>query len=274
MSTAPAILRVMFIDAGPSRSAWVIVEVRGDGSIVPMQGGWCAMSNITWLAGLMASVWAVGGVVGLEYINGALYDPKRWYDLCETLRVEGDIRTTAKTCGAEYVLLSWGEMRARRLTHPRTLFCVPASSWRLELLQKRGPKDAEIEVVVRYLCGRAIQVRPGCVERVIDLGAARDPEAYEHIVDALGGAVVMASVFLSARFKIPDAVRADQLQARQRAMRGKSIKRSLDKIGAHIENASMADGTPVLEELKKRRPSRGTAKMRRVTGGNTRARKR
>lgn len=264
------LLRVLFIDAGPTKSAWVVIEVRRDGSVVPVQGSWRSMADDAWLGAVMESVWDAGGVCALEYINGALYDPKRWYDLCETLRVEGDIRRTASTRGAERALVPFREIPARRLAQPRTLFCVPATSWRQELLHRGQPSNAEIEVVVRHLCGREVPTPQG-PQRVIDLPAAADRDACEHIVDALGGAVVVAAAALGVRIKVPDHIRQDQETARALARQHKSIRRTLAGLGVDAGDARMADGTPVAKELKKRRPSRGAAQIRRVAGANTHA---
>jgi hypothetical protein len=272
--TAPQVLlRVLFIDAGPSKSAWVVVEVRSDGAVVPVQGSWRSMADDAWLGGVMESVWDAGGVVALEYISGALYDKKRWYDLCETLRIEGEIRRTAATRGAEVALVPFAELPARRRAAPRTLFCVPATSWRKELLQRGQPHNAEIEVVVRHLCGRAMP-GPNGVVRVIDLPAAKERDAREHIVDALGGALVVAAGALGVRLRVPAAIRQEQELARAEARQHRSIKGALKRLNIDPSRAKMADGTPVEAELKKRRPSRGTRAMRRVMGANTKATRR
>lgn len=273
------LLRILFIDAGPTRSAWVVVEVRSDGAIVPVQGGWRSMLDDAWLGAVMVSVWEVGGVVALEYIDGGLYDRKRWRDLLETARIEGEIRRTARTRGADHALLPWREMPARWRAMPRTLFCVPASSWRLELLGRPNPRNVEIEVVVNYLAGRTLDApKPGGPTKVIDLPGI-DSKSREHVVDALGGAIVVASVILGARIKIPDDIRGAQEAARTKAGARKATLRALSKLGVGLDQARSASGEPLAETLGKRKPSRGVrAGQRAVTlnsrdhGGGKRAR--
>lgn len=267
--TPHVLLTVLFIDAGPTRSAWVIVEVRSDGTIVPVQGGWHSMTDIAWLGGLMDSVWSRGGVCCLEYIDGALYDRKRWQDLGETQRVEGDIRTVARMKGADRVLLPFREMPARRNVHPRTLFCVPASSWRKQILHRGGASDAEIALVVLYVCGRSVEYKPGQVERVIDLPAARDRDAREHLYDAIGGALAMVEVFLGVAIRIPDSIRAEQERVRTTARQKKAIRRTLENLGVDPSRASTADGKPI-EGLRKRKSSRGVRAGRRAASLNSR----
>jgi hypothetical protein len=167
------------------------------------------------------------------------------------------------------MLLPFAQMKGWWMAQPRTLFCVPATSWRQELLHRKSPKNDEIEVVVNYLCGRIVQVKPGLHQRIIDLPAARDGDAREHIVDALGGALVVASTMLGARFRVPDDVRAAQHEARERGRRRKSVLTTLDRLGVDAAAASYPDGSPVAG--KGRRPARATRKARRVTGANTKA---
>lgn len=269
--TSTVLLTILFIDAGPTRSAWVIVEVRSDGTIVPIQGGWHGMTDIAWLGALMESVWKTNGVVCLEYIDGALYDRKRWQDLGETQRVEGDIRTVAKMRGARHVMLPFHEMPAARKSQPKTLFCVPASSWRKKILHRGNAGNAEIALVVLYVCGREVAYKPGKVERVIDLPAARG-DAREHLYDAIGGALAMAEVFLGVVLKIPNDVRAAQEKVRTEARQKKAIARTLAGLGVSEDRVKAANGMPI-EGLKKRKPSRGVKGARRAVSLNSRAMK-
>lgn len=260
------LLKILFIDAGPTRSAWVVVEVRSDGTIVPVQGGWRSMRDAAWLGAQMDAIWESGGVVALEYIDGGLYDRKRWQNLMETGRVEGDIRTVGRAQGADHVLLPFDEMPARRKTHPRTLFCVPASSWRRYLLGRPNARNVEIAVVVLWISGKVVEVRGGGTARVLDL-PGMDYDSKEHVLDATGGAIVCASVFLGARLTIPAEVRAEQEQARAKAGQRKAIERTLGKLGA--TSANHADGSPVVLKA-----SRGVKAGRRAGAANTRAAKR
>lgn len=270
MQLPRVLLPVLFIDAGPDRSAWVIVEVMSNGSIIPTQGGWRSMRDIAWLGGLMESVWERVGVVALEYIDGALYDRKRWRELGETQRVEGDIRTTARGRGADHALIPFHEMRARRADQPRTLFCVPASSWRKDLLGRGNARNCEIAIVVTHLCGRDVEVKPGKTVRMFDLPGV-DSASREHIMDATGGAIVVASAILGAPIRVPAAVRAEQDQARADAGRKNAIRRKLEGLGVSVDRASMADGTPVAEAFKKRGMSRGVRAGRRAVTANSKA---
>lgn len=265
---ASALLRILFIDAGPTRSAWVVVEVRSDGTIVPVSGGWRSMRDIAWLSAQMEGIWATSGIVALEYIDGGLYDRKRWQNLLETARTEGDIRTVARSLGADHVMLSFDEMPSRRATHPRTLFCVPASSWRRYLLGRPNATNAEIAVVVGWVSGKLVQGTSGSLPpvRILDLPGV-DSDSREHVMDATGGAIVLASMFLGARLTIPSHVRAEQEAARAKAGKAKAIRRTLEGLG--VTKAKMPDGSSVV--LK---PSRAVKAGRRVGSANTRAAKR
>lgn len=267
MSSANVIFTVMFIDAGPTRSAWVIVDVWSNGTIIPRQGGWRSMRDATWLGALMESVWATGGVVCLEYIEGALYSPDRWRDLGETMRVEGDIRTVARIHGADHVLLPFREMPSHRAATQRALFCVPAPSWRKLLCHRGNATDAEIAVLVLELAGREVEYAPGKRHKIIDLPAARDDEAREHVYDAIGGALAMVEVFLGVKLRVSDSTRAAQEKARSDAGRKKAIHAKLEALGVPIDRAKMADGSPV---AKKRKPSRGVRAGRRAVSLNSR----
>jgi hypothetical protein len=239
---------------------------------VPVQGGWCSLRDDAWLGGLMAHVWAAGGIVALEFIEGGLYALKRWRQLLETGRVEGEVRHLARSLGAEPVMLSFPEMRARWGADraKRTLYCVPASSWRAHLLQRERPKDAEIEVVVLYLCGIDRDLGPKLGRRrVIDLPGITS-EAHEHVVDALGGALAMASVFLGAALRIPPEVRAQQAAAREKAMRTKAVQRVIDQLELDPSRVTLADGTPFQE---RRKPTRAEKAERRAKSATTRARR-
>lgn len=266
--TYRVLLRVLFIDAGPTRSAWVQLEVRHDGrhgTMVPVGAGWHGMTDDKWLGALMETTWKRGGAVGLEYIDGGLYDRKRWRNLMETARVEGEIRRTARIRGADHALVPFTEMAARHRDAPRTLFCVPASSWRGFLCLRGGACNPEIAVVVNYLCGRTVEIKPGVLAKVIDLPGVNS-ENREHILDALGGAVTMASVILGLRLQIPDTVRAEQEAARQKHYGKSREKTALEKAGIDPARARSASGKPLAE-------ARGVRKGRNVVAANTKARK-
>ncbi len=270
MSAYQVLLYAMFIDAGPTRSAWVVIEVRSNGSIVPVQSGWHGMQDDAWLGGLMSWVWSKGGVVGLEYIDGGLYDRKRWRNLLETARVEGEIRRTARIRGAGDAHVPFEEMALRHKAEPRTLFCVPASSWRLDLCKRSGATDKEINVVVMYLCGRTIPGKEGPAV-VLDIQGVTG-ESREHIVDAIGGALVLASHVLGIRLRIPDEVRGRQELARNSVLERRRAKKEVEKLqkmGVDPSRLKNADGTPFVVE--KSRPARAVARGQRAKAANTRA---
>lgn len=266
--------RALFIDAGPTRSAWVVIEVRSNGTIVPVQAGWGSMDDDAWLGGLMTHVWGldgIPGVVGLEYIDGGLYDRKRWRNLLETARVEGDIRRTASTRGGQRALIPFMEMQARWKLAPRTLFCAPASSWRAELCRREKATDAEIEVVVMHLCGRTMLVKGEPVS-VLDVPGVTS-ESREHIIDALGGAIVLSTTVLGIKLRIPAEVIHAQDLARERVLAKRRTKRALEKLGVDPSRASYANGDPVVLPSEKSRPARAVRKGQNVTAANTRERR-
>lgn len=265
------LLRVLFIDAGPTRNGWILIVVRRDGCIVPTQGGYRGLAlDATWLRALMEDTWRRGGVVGLEYIDGGLYDRKRWQQLLETGRVEGDIRRIARDLGGRDVMCPFREMPAMRRLQERTLFCVPASSWRAELCGHGTATNAEIAVFVTHLLGRRVEVGGSLgTARVVDVPGI-DSESREHIYDAGGGALVLAAAILQLKLQVPDEVRARAAEARAQAGRRRAIRRKLEQLGVDPSRATFADGSPV---EGKRKPTRGQRAERRTKGANTRARR-
>ena len=283
--TAPVLFHTVFIDAGPTRSAWVLIEARTDGTIVPVQGGWHGLDDDAWLGGLMEYVWRSGGAVGLEYIDGGLYDRKRWRNLGETMRIEGEVRRCARIRGGRPVTIPFHEMRARHAVDPKTLYCVPASSWRLELCHHARAVDPEIEVVVLYLAGKLVETKPGVQARVIDLPGVNHKNR-EHLIDAMGGALVLTATMLGVTLKIPPAVRSEQEKARREYLEHLQALRELKKRGIDPRRATMPSGKPVMragadeaeveEQLElvlpaeKSRPARGARRGSAAKGANTR----
>lgn len=267
MNETDELLRVFCIDAGPTRSGWILIVVYRDGTIVPVQGGWKGLGDAAWLRALLVDTWDRGGVCGLEYIDGGLYDPRRWAQLLETGRVEGEIRRIAKDLGGRDVLCPFREMPGARRLVPRTLFCVPASSWRLELCHVKTATNAEIALLVTHLLGRRVETGTGLGGvKIIDLPGL-DAESREHIYDAGGGALVLAEVFLGQRLLIPGEIRAQAAAARAAAGQRKATARALAKLGVDPARATFADGSPV---TARRKPTRGQRADRRARSANTR----
>ncbi len=267
------VMRAMFIDAGPTRSGWVVLETWTDYQstiILPTSGGWSPLDQEDrWLGPTMASVWNDGGVVGIEYIDGGLYDRKRWQQLLETGRVEGEIRRIAKSRGGRAPdPMPFREMPGARRASPRILFAVPASSWRLHLMGRKDAKDQEIEVVVRHLIGRKVNLGPRLGEQhVVDVPGL-DSTSKPHIYDAAGGALVLTSVMLGVQLIVPDDVRAAQERARADARQRKAIAKTCAALGVDPRRAKLANGESAVPE--RRKMARGQRAGKRAVSQNTR----
>lgn len=160
----------LFVDVGPTRSAYAHVVALLTGQPV-VKGVWFLEYDRAWIQGRLAdmvahapyrdSSWAT---FAIETIGGEVYAGRSAAQLFETKRVEGRIAAVAEADGI-------------------TPLQVAANDWRKTLVGNTHASNAQIAAAVRGIMGDTLPVMP--------------PKVAEHMMDAIGGALVVLARMLA-----------------------------------------------------------------------------
>lgn len=173
----------LFVDVGPTRSAWAHVVALPNGSPKVM-GSWFVEHDPLWIQGRLADMLAhapnraaTWATFAIETIGGEVYAGRSAAQLFATKKVEGRIAAVAESSGI-------------------TPLEVPAMKWRKTLIGNSHASNAQIAAAVRGVLGKELPRM-----------TSRDEE---HVMDAIGGALVVLAEMLTRDGSplLPDARRA------------------------------------------------------------------
>lgn len=160
----------LFVDVGPTRSAYAHVVALPTGQPL-VKGVWFLEYDRAWIQGRLADMiahapyrdasWAT---FAIETIGGEVYAGRSAVQLFETKRVEERLAMVAEGEGI-------------------TPLEVKATDWRKVLIGNGHASDAQIAAAVRGIMGDALPPMP--------------PKVAEHMMDAIGGALVVLARMLA-----------------------------------------------------------------------------
>ncbi len=180
--TGLSIAEALFVDAGPTRSAYAHVEAMADG-LPRVVGAWYVQHDRGWLWDRLDALRASASHLPpelwgftVETIKGEIYQGRSAAQILETKEIEGRIKEASEVRG---------------IVPSETT----AHEWRKTLVGNGSASNAQIRAAVRSIFGDALK----------NFGHQAD----EHILDAIGGGlIVLAKMLLTTASPLAPGVKA------------------------------------------------------------------